>query len=198
MQPQSVSQLIDVLQSDDDSLAQNELWQRYYADLVSRVSRRLGRRFCRAADEEDVALSAIDSFFCGMQEGRFPDLRNRKELWNLLLTIAHRKVIKHCKRETSAKRGGGRVFDLTSLAIDSTDAATCVEGVDKSPSEEGIAIVVEEMTEGLGDPVLRTIAIRRLQGFTDREIAGQLGVTERTVIRKRRRIQAIWQSELVD
>jgi DNA-directed RNA polymerase specialized sigma24 family protein len=138
----------------------------------------------------------MDSFLCGMKEGRFPDLHNRKELWNLLLTIADRKVIKLRKRERATKRGGGAVVSVTCLATNATDGAVQFDPVDADPTEEEIATVVAEMTEGLGDPVLRIIAVRRLQGFTDREIAAELGVTERTVIRKRRRIQAIWQSEL--
>jgi DNA-directed RNA polymerase specialized sigma24 family protein len=198
MQPQSVSQLIDVLQKDDVSSAQTELCHRYYTELVRRVSRRLGRQFCRAADEEDVALSTMDSFLCGMKEGRFPDLRNRKELWNLLLTIADRKVIKHRKREKSAKRGGGAVVSMTCLTTDATDGTFQFDPAEAGPTEEEVATVVAEMTEGLGDRVLRVIAVRRLQGFTDTEIATELGVTERTIIRKRRRIQAIWRSELAE
>jgi DNA-directed RNA polymerase specialized sigma24 family protein len=198
MQPQSVSQLIDALQKEDVSVAQTALWRRYYTELVRRVSQRLGRQFRRAADEEDVALSTMDSFLCGMREGRFPDLRNRKELWNLLLTIADRKVIKHRKREKSAKRGGGTVVSMTCLATDVADGAVQFDPIDAGPTEEELAIVVAEMTEGLGDRVLRLIAVRRLQGFTDQEIAAELGVTERTVIRKRRRIQAIWQRELAE
>jgi DNA-directed RNA polymerase specialized sigma24 family protein len=139
----------------------------------------------------------MDSFFCGIHDGRFPELRNRKELWNLLLTIAYRKVIKHRKRECSVKRGGGKVHSVTDLTPDSTDE-TPFDAVDSEPTEEEICVAVEEMTEGLGDPVLRTIAVRRLHGYTDQEIAAELGVAERTIIRKRQRIQAIWQSELVD
>ncbi len=195
MQPQSVSKLIMLLQSEDESLAQSELWRRYYVDIAQRVSRRLERRFCAAADEEDIALSTMDSFFRGMQEGRFPNLRRREELWNLLLTIAYRKVLKHRKAAATATRGGGAVQHLASLQADFADRSTGFEFVDVNPSEEEIAMMVEEITEDLGDPVLRTIAVRRLQGFTDKEIARQLGVTERTVIRKRQRIQAIWQSE---
>jgi DNA-directed RNA polymerase specialized sigma24 family protein len=193
----SVSQLIDVLKADDVSLAQTELWNRYYADLVLRVAHRLGRRYCTAADEEDIALSAMNSFFRGLRAGSFPDLRNRSELWNLLLTIAYRKVIKQHRREQCAKRGGGAVRNEASFAAgDSDDGASPLDVAD-GPSEDDLALAAEELTEGLGDPILRTIVVRRLQGFTDREIAQLLGVAERTVIRKRQRIQSIWQSELI-
>src|SRR5262245_12699286 len=45
------------------------------------------------ADEEDVALSAFDSFCRNAEEGRFPDLRDRDNLWKLLVTITVRKAI---------------------------------------------------------------------------------------------------------
>ena len=197
--PQSVSLLINLLQQDDDSLAQSALWQRYYDDLAKRVSQRLGKKFCAAADEEDIALSAMDSLFRGMQEGRFPDLNSRKELWNLLLTIAYRKVIKQHRSEKSAKRGGGKVRNEASLLpANFENSAISLDAIDAPPTEEEIMVVVEEMTEDLGEPELRRIAIRRLQGFTDKEIASELGVAERTVIRKRQRIKAIWQSEHPD
>jgi DNA-directed RNA polymerase specialized sigma24 family protein len=197
MSAQSVTLLIDLLHRGDDTLAQDALWQRYFDDLARRVSQRLGRRFCGAADEEDVALSAMDSFFRGMQDGRFPDLAGRKELWNLLLTIAYRKVIKLRKRETCMKRGGGAVHNETSLSPTGSDESfSRLEAISFGPSEDEVAVAVEEITEDLGDPILRTIAVRRLQGYTDKEIAQALGVTERTVIRKRQRIQAIWQDQL--
>ena len=44
----------------------------------------------------------------------------------------------------------------------------------------------------LGDAELRTIARRRLDGFTNAEIASELGVIERTVERRLQLIGAIW------
>ena len=45
----------------------------------------------RAADEEDVALSAFDSFCRGAEQGRFPQLDGRDDLWHLLVVITVRK-----------------------------------------------------------------------------------------------------------
>ena len=38
----------------------------------------------RTSDEEDVALSAFDSFCRNAEAGRFPDLTDRESLWRLL------------------------------------------------------------------------------------------------------------------
>jgi hypothetical protein len=45
----------------------------------------------RAADEEDVALSAFDNFCRAAEHGRFPDLADRDDLWQLLLVLTDRK-----------------------------------------------------------------------------------------------------------
>src|SRR4051812_41442059 len=46
----------------------------------------------RAADEEDVALSAFDSFCRGAEQGRFPRLDDRGDLWQVLVLITARKA----------------------------------------------------------------------------------------------------------
>ena len=46
----------------------------------------------------------------------------------------------------------------------------------------------------LDDPVLRLVALRKLEGSTNREIAAELDATERTVERKLERIRARWAS----
>ena len=56
-----------------------------------------------------MTLSAMNSFFRGMKDGQFPDLQSRRDLWNLLLTIAYRKAIKLRQKELAKKRGGGGV-----------------------------------------------------------------------------------------
>ena len=52
-----------------------------------------------AADEEDVALSAFDSFCRGAQRGRFPQLDDRDNLWRLLVVITSRKAVDLAQHE---------------------------------------------------------------------------------------------------
>ena len=63
------------------------LWDRYFAAMLRLASRKLGDHPRRAVDEEDVAISAFQSFCRAAQAGRFPNLRGRDELWQLLVTI---------------------------------------------------------------------------------------------------------------
>ena len=69
-----------------DEQAAAAIWDAYFQKLVSYARTKLSAMPKRAVDEEDVVLSAMNSFFRGAQKGRF-DPKDRDELWNLLATI---------------------------------------------------------------------------------------------------------------
>jgi hypothetical protein len=98
----SVTHWIGQLQAGEQAAFQ-KLWERYFRRLVGLARKRLqGAPRC-AADEEDVALSAFDSFFRRAREGYFPKLLDRDDLWQLLVLIAGRKasnLAKHERRQT--------------------------------------------------------------------------------------------------
>ena len=60
------------------------------------------------ADEEDVALSAMNRFFQTAEEGRYPDVADRDGLWRLLWQITTHRVIDLRRRENCQRRGGGQ------------------------------------------------------------------------------------------
>src|SRR5262245_46060314 len=72
----SVTQWIDGLKAGDPNAAQ-KLWERYCRRLVGLARKKLRAAPRRAADEEDVALSAFDSFCRGAEQDRFPQLNDR-------------------------------------------------------------------------------------------------------------------------
>ncbi len=76
-----------------DSAAANALWEHYFEKLVGLARRKLGGRPRRMADEEDVALSAFDSFCRAAEKGRFPNLADRDGLWRLLIQMTARKAV---------------------------------------------------------------------------------------------------------
>ncbi len=84
----SVSRWLGDLKAGDAAAAQ-PLWERYFARLVglARAKLRGARRGGAAADEEDAALSAFNSFCAGVACGRFPQLADRDDLWRLLVVI---------------------------------------------------------------------------------------------------------------
>jgi hypothetical protein len=88
----SVSLWIDRLKGGAGEAAQ-PLWERYFAHLVALARAKLRGAPRQAADEEDVALSAFDSFCRGVEQGRFPRLDDRDDLWQLLMLLTARKAI---------------------------------------------------------------------------------------------------------
>src|SRR5215467_2601842 len=113
--PGSVTHWLGLLKAGDHAAAQ-PLWERYFQHLVSLARSRLWGAPKRMADEEDVALSAFDSFCRGAAEGRFPQLLDRNDLCQLLVLITARKAIHLLQHERRQKRGGGKVQAETELA----------------------------------------------------------------------------------
>src|SRR5262249_59523795 len=101
----SVTEYIDKLKAGDPVAAQM-LWERYFQRLVRLARKYLQKGRPRMADEEDVALSAFDSFCRGAEEGRFPQLADRDNLWRLLVVLTARKA-SHVLRDEGRQRRGG-------------------------------------------------------------------------------------------
>ncbi len=185
-----------------DPLAAQELWERYFRRLVGLARQKLHGTPRGAADEEDVALSAFDSFCRGADEGRFPQLHDRDDLWQLLVAITAHKAIDLVRHEGRQKRGGGAVLDEAAL-VDPGCGGAEVSGLDqilgKEPSPEFAFQVAEEcqrLLQCLGDDTLRSVALWKMEGYSNDEIAARLGRAPRTVARKLRRIRALWSQEV--
>src|SRR4051812_19394385 len=143
------------LQAGDAAFAR-PLWDKYFHRLVGLARTRLRDTPRRAADEEDVALSAFDSFCRNAARGRFPELTDRDGLWRILASFTLRKAAHHCRDATRRKRGGG-----------STD-----EGADglgdllgRDPTPELAAELAEEcdrLLAALGDAELKRVALLRM------------------------------------
>lgn len=181
---ESVTHWLQQLTADDDSAAQAKLWNRYFARLAGLARTRLTGALQRDADEEDVVLSAFDSFFRAARAGRFPELHDRTGLWPLLVKITARKAINQVKRQQAKKRSSSAeqvVPDIGQLVGD-------------EPTPQFAAEVAEQVEQLLSllDVELRTVATMKLEGFTNGEIAQRFGVVERSIERKLARIRAEW------
>ena len=190
----SITHCIGLLKAGDRDAAR-PLWEAYFRRLVAlaRVRlRTLPRRV--AADEEDVALSAFDSFCRRAEAGRFPELEDRDDLWQLLFVLTVRKAINLAKHERRTSRGGGRVLTLSDLEGPTVEATLGAE-----PTPELAAQVAEEyarLLDGLGDETLRRVAVWKMEGDTNAEVAARLGCVVTTVERKLKRIRDIWAEEM--
>ena len=94
----SVAQLIEKIKAGDEEASQ-ALWKRYFPQLVHLARQKLAGRNIRMADEQNVALSALDSFIRAAADDRFPDLLDRDGLWRLLSAMTHRKAVDLIRHE---------------------------------------------------------------------------------------------------
>lgn len=193
---ESVSQWIDQLQAGDRGAAQ-KLWERYFERLVGLARKKLQNAPRRVADEEDVALSAFNSFCNGVEGNRFPQLDDRDNLWRLLATITSRKAFRLGLHEQRQKRGGNAVLDEAALARGAANPAAppLDEFIARDPNPEFVAQMAEEyrrLFDLLGDDELRSVAQWKLEGHTNEEIAAKLGYVVRSVERKLGIIRSLW------
>lgn len=197
----SVTQWIADLREGDESQAQRELWDRYFRRIVALARAKLGTLPKGPADEEDVAISAMQSLFHGFARDRFPQLHDRDNLWSLLAKITARKAINERHKQNAQKRGGGRRPTSIGPATSGSGSEASLAGCDPADDDLGPEFVVaieDEMRRlmaELPDDTLRRIAGRKLEGWTSGEIAEELGVVERTVERKLALIRACWTPE---
>jgi DNA-directed RNA polymerase specialized sigma24 family protein len=198
--PGSVTLWIAQLKAGAPDAAQ-PLWENYFRQLIARARRKLALLPRRAADEEDVALSAFASFCRAAERGRFPDLHDRDDLWQLLVLLTDRKACDLANYERRQKRGGGQVLDEAALGQEDSAAerAPLAGAQSPEPSPEFAAQAAEEcrrLLDALGDDDLRQVALRKLEGYSVEEIAAQLGRVPRTVKRWLRLIRQTWEQEL--
>jgi len=190
---ESPTQWVERLRCGHDEAAQ-KLWQEYFQQLVRLARMRMQTTARRAADEEDVALSAFHSFCRGIENGRYPQIANRDDLWRLLVTITLNKVLHAVRDAGRQKRGGG--WKLVDLA--DKDGVLLEELVGREPTPEFAAEVAETLGRLMGlldNDLLRALARDNLAGYTQQEMAERNGVSVPTVQRKLKLVREIWQRE---
>jgi DNA-directed RNA polymerase specialized sigma24 family protein len=183
----SVTCLLAPLQAGDPAAVQ-QLWERYFHRLVGLARKKLNGAAPGGGDPEDVALSAFASFWRTAERGRFPHLADRDGLWRLLVTITARKAAHRRRDEQKEPQalGGEAGPDLEQF-------------LSREPTPELAAQMAEDyrrLLDSLGDQVLESVAVWRMEGLTVEEIAARLPFGARTVKRKLDLIRQIWGGEV--
>jgi len=182
---------------DGNSVAAQQLWQTYYHQLVVLARRKLDGRVRLGADEEDVALSAINSFCRAVQAGRYPQIEDPGNLWKLLMKITLHKVFHLLRNEHCQKRGGER-RQLESMGkADQESVLSQLAGPEPSPQLAAqFAEQYEHLMAKLPNATLTEITVLRMEGYSNSEIAARLGKSERTIERKLNLVRQIWESDI--
>lgn len=193
--PGSVTNWIEGVKQGDETAAAR-LWERYSQRLARLCRKRLPDFARRVGDEEDVVIEVMENLYRGAQEGRFPELQDRDDLWRLMVVVTARKTASYLRKEQALKRGGGRVCGESAIDSASTDTAGINRVEDTAERPDFAASVAEECLHRLAmlqDHQLRHIAIRKLDGHTNDEIAKELNCSVRTIERRLQSIREKWQ-----
>lgn len=199
MTENSVTQWIADLKSGDPKAAE-QLADRYFNRLVTLARRQLGNAPRRVADEEDIAVSVFQRLCTGADKGAFPQLDDRNDLWAVLLTVTKGKVADQIKYLTRQKRGGGDVRGHSVFQrgedIGPAGFEQCVE---EELTPEFIAQLDEEhqrLLNLLRDDSQRRIAVWKMEGYSNDDIADRLQISVKSVERKLRHIREKWAGEV--
>src|SRR5215468_4937032 len=190
----SVTRLIIDLRSDQPAVrevAARLVWGRYFRELLALARNHLSARIRSREDEEDVLQSMYKSFCIRQRRGDF-DLANRDELWNLLVRITLRKARNAANRHLQGRRDVRREDAEAADRPGEDLPGTILDRIDSDGPTPAEAALLNEALERrfqmLKDPDLRQIALWKLEGYTNAEIAARLDCTVRTVERKLARI----------
>lgn len=182
--------------------AARQVFEQCFERLVNVAKGRLAGIPRRMADEEDVALSVFNSLCRGAAAGRFERLSGRNDLWQILMAITQQKVVDLKRHNLRQKRGGGEVRG-DSIFLDN-DGGQSGGGIENFAIEDVTPLLLctleeehERMLGLLRDDSLRRIALLRMEGYQDREIATELEISLRTVERKLQLIRDTWTKEIM-
>src|SRR5262245_52881828 len=171
----SFAVLMRRLRSGEDSAAR-EVFQRYTHQLVALARRQVAHRLAHKVDPEDVAQSALKSFFVRHRDGQL-QVGDWNGLWSLLTLIVRRKCIDRVEYLSAARRDVSREVSAPQGQDQPWELAP-----DREPLPEEaflLAETVERLFRAVDDDE-RPVLELSLQGWTAPEISLRLGRALRT------------------
>jgi RNA polymerase sigma factor (sigma-70 family) len=188
--------MIHRLRSDDPrerDAAARLVWEYYFLELLTLAGQHLGWRVRHKVDPEDLLQSVYASVCRRQQRGNFT-FYDRDDFWRLLVTVTLNKARNAAKWWLRDKRDVRREVALATLEGETGEGAgVLLPAVGPTPDEAVIlAEELEQRIRSLEDPLLTQVALKKLEGLTNREIAEELDYTERTIERKLDSIRRKW------
>lgn len=172
------TQLLIQLGEGDESAA-GPLFERYRPMLERVAKAKIRHSGLRGKDELDAAQSVIWLYINAVRNGQMRDVNNHKSFENVLLTMLSNKVNDYFKHELRQKRGGGNVTNFSGLSSEKM-----VQFVDERKTEQFLESLINTIADPISSERGKEIARLLMNGFTRKEAAEELGITERTVYRE--------------
>jgi RNA polymerase sigma factor (sigma-70 family) len=182
-----------------ESLAAQRVWERYLSQLVQVARSRLAGSPQQVADADDAVSVAFEKFLRYAKEGRFPRLDDRYDLWQVLLMVTDQAAVDQRRRTMAAKRGGGVTRSLAAMRGASPESESQWQPASPEPTPEFAVATAEQcrrLLALLDDQELERIAVAKVNGLTNEEIADEEDLSLRAVERKLSIIRKIWSREL--
>ncbi|HMO14374.1 MAG TPA: ECF-type sigma factor [Pirellulaceae bacterium] len=183
--------IVKARQGDEQAISQ--LWDRYFEALQNYARRHLPPHLRSLADEEDVAISAFHAMLEGLKFGNLGSVRNRDDLWQVLMVIAMRRARNQVEYENRQKRAAGR--KLGGLALGSAAFDRRRDGIPEQNDPAWLTEFAEScriLFDALPSDELRQIAAMKLAGHSTSEIAEAISLVPRTIERKLKIIRMCW------
>lgn len=183
----SITRWISELRRDNPA-AKEMIWIRFVSRLVHIAEQKLRNTACRVPDGDIIASAAFADFF-ERDPDDFEKLVDRNDLWQILVTITERRVIDMIRSEGAQKRGGGQIIGEGDLGTFSM-----LPGSSNAPDVELMMIeAFEDRLNSLKNPLLQQIAIGKMEGLTNDELAAKYEISSRSVERRLSEIRKKWQ-----
>jgi DNA-directed RNA polymerase specialized sigma24 family protein len=190
----SITQWIEELRN-HDSDATRKIWNRFVERLVRVANRKLRNSNCRITDGEMVAADAFHDFF-ERSPAEFAKLVNRNDLWQILVVITERRAIDAIRKESSQRRGGGKIIQEVAfggVVEGRLEGVSSLVGPANPPDIELMLIeAFDERLASLDSDLMRQIAIDKMHGMKNIEIAESRSISLRSVERKLAMIRRTW------
>lgn len=190
-----VSEWIELVK-EGEADAMNELCDRYFDRLMAHARRRISHGYRAIADEEDIAQSVLDKFCRGAKEGRFENLKNRRDLWRVLAKISLNKIIDDYRR---FRRGDDHPREYSESSLPTSDGRSNSFSLDsfsvRSASPDQVLQYREQyeyLMSALSSDEVRQVAKLKLEGASNDEIASKIKRSRRSVERKLQYIRQTW------
>lgn len=167
-----------------DARAADEVFARFSGRLCGLVRAKVGLRYRRKFDPEDVMQSVFKSFFRMQAEGALA-FDTWDALWALLSLIAVRKCGHRVEYLRSARRDVAREHSVSLGHDDLEGSRADLEALSREPTPSQAAMVsetLERLLASLGDRESHIVSLA-LQGYDTLEIAERVDRSTRTVQR---------------
>lgn len=187
---ESVTHFFNQLRQVDDEAAER-LLEHFWPRMLGRARATLAGRPQRVADAEDVAQSALKSFWKWAKHGQHEGELHRDDLWRVAVTITLRKAWKQGR--WARPRGLPDRWEINETGILASDGSQFrIDEVFEHVPVGDFDMACEELLDQLNDEPMRRIALFKLDGHTNREISEIEDCSLSTVERNLRLIRKTW------